>query len=284
MDFITPVVNDPFVFGQVAAANALSDIYAMGGNPLTALNLCCFPKPGTDGFNKTEFKAILEGGISKVQEAGACVVGGHTIRDSEIKYGLAVTGTIHPKDMKPNHEAKAGDVIVLTKPIGTGVLATAMKQGKISEEKFEEATHSMATLNKEACQLMVELGAHAATDITGFGLIVHLLEVAKASSIAIELQSSSVPFFSEVKRLSKQGIKTGATLANEQAAFGKITFSENIPREDQLLYFDPQTSGGLAVFLPESKAKEYIGRLSDQGISASQIGITVSGPSEITIT
>lgn len=268
-DFITPIVDDPFLFGQIAAANALSDIYAMGGKPITALNLCCFPQ---QELAKETLSAILEGGLSKVAEAGALVVGGHTVRDKELKFGLAATGVIHPKNIKSNRGAKPGDAIVLTKPIGTGILSTALKKEKITETELKPAISAMAALNQEAAEIMVQLNAGAATDITGFGLAVHLLNVAKWSGVASEVRLSEVPLFDRVRELSTEGIKTGITFANEQAAFGMISFDEKISREDQLLVFDPQTSGGLAIFINEKLVASLLKRLGDRGVLARRIG------------
>ncbi len=279
-DFITPIVDDPFTFGQIAATNALSDVYAMGGKPLTALNLCCFP---SEGIEQEHLRAILEGGLSKIIEAKASLVGGHTVRDKELKYGLAVTGTIHPKDIKPNRGAKAGNLIYLTKPIGTGILTTAFKKGEIGTEVLQPAVRAMTTLNSSAAEAMVESGADAATDITGFGLVVHLLEVARASQVSIELDWSSIPIFDPVRELSKKGIKTGVTLSNEQSAFGEMSFHSSIMREDQLILFDPQTSGGLAIFIQEKEAKGLSRRLSDLGVEHWQIGKTLSGPPFCTV-
>jgi len=274
-DFITPIVDDPFRFGRVAAVNSLSDVYAMGGKPVTALNLCCFP---CSGLEKSDLRAILEGGLEKITEAGASLAGGHTVRDTELKYGLSVLGTVHPKDLKPNSGAKPGDAIFLTKKLGTGVLTTAGKKGLISEEALEEAIRSMETLNEKACARMVEFGAHAATDITGFGLAVHLLEVAEASQVSLEVSAGALPVFPKALELLGQGIKPGITLQNEQASVGKIEFAPSVSREMQLLCFDPQTSGGLAIFIAEKKTTQLLRALQDDGVEAARIG-TVGGGS-----
>jgi selenide, water dikinase len=276
-DFITPVVDDPYLFGQIAAANSISDVYAKGGRPLTALNICCFPEPGS-GLESSHLKAIVEGGLDKITEAGAILVGGHTVKDSELKYGLAVTGVVHPRDIKPNTGAKEGDAVLITKPIGTGVIGTAIKKGIADPEAARLAGESMAALNRRACELMVEMKAHAATDITGFGLANHLLNVAKASGVGLELRLSEIPVLPTVMKLLKEGVKTGVTFSNEQAAHKHIQFDALLSREEQLLFFDPQTSGGLAIFIPERAGDELLKRLSDEGIPAKRIGEVVVGP------
>ena len=262
VDYITPVVDDPFLFGQVAAANSISDVYAMGGRPLTAMNCCNFPARGID---KASLRRILEGGFSKIKEAGATLVGGHTVRDDELKYGLSVTGLIDPKRITTNAGARPGDHLVLTKPIGTGVIITGYRRGLVSEELLDRAVQWMATLNRVACETMLEFNPHACTDITGFGLSGHALGMAKASKVRLRLRFKDIPRYDESLELIAQGVATSVTTSNLQVAQDYLTFSGSFSEEETWLIVDPQTSGGLFVSLPAEEAPALVSRLRAKG-------------------
>ena len=209
VDFFTPIVDDPYMFGQIAAANSLSDVYTMGGTPITAMNLVGFPSKKMDIKILNE---ILRGGIDKMREAGVILIGGHSLDDPELKYGLSVTGTVHPKKLITNGGAKAGDVLIMTKSLGTGIITTAIKAGVVKKALINRVSNSMAKLNKTASELMQETGVHACTDITGFGFIGHSSQLAKNSKVGLHIQADTVPFFPEVKEFSQPGIYTGGSL------------------------------------------------------------------------
>ena len=213
IDFFTPIVDDPYTFGQIAAANALSDVYAMGGKPLTALNVVCFP---TESLNISVLNDILRGGLDKMGEAGVTLVGGHSIDDAELKYGLSVTGTVHPKRLVTNSGAKAGDKLILTKPLGTGIISTALKGGVVDEETIARVTKCMATLNDKASAVMQEVGVHACTDITGFGLVGHTCQLARNSRVGVNIHLASVPFFPEAGEFAKRGFCPAGLHRNRQ--------------------------------------------------------------------
>jgi len=276
IDFFTPIVDDPYDFGQIAAANALSDVYAMGGKPLTAMNVVCFP---TKRLDISVLKDILRGGIDKMREAGVTLVGGHSIDDAELKYGLSVTGTVHPKRLITNSGAKVGDKLILTKPLGTGIIATALKAGKASKETIAKVTKCMATLNKKASELMQEVGARACTDITGFGFLGHACQLAQSSQVGIKVYSSSVPFFTEVEEFAKKGFCPGGLHRNRDFYSPMVDFSKQVPDYMKDILFDPQTSGGLLISLAPDAAELLIGKLKKAGIhDASIIGEIISKP------
>lgn len=248
LDFFTPVVDDPYAYGQIAAANALSDVYAMGGKPLTVMNICC--------FNPTlappeVWAAVLLGGYDKTTEAGAVVVGGHSVEDREPKFGLSVTGIVNPQHMFANDRALPGDRIWLSKPLGTGIVTTAAKYDACSAEELETAVESMSTLNREACEAGLAVGARCATDITGFGLAGHLSNVARASGVHLEISASALPILPGVERMVAEGHVTGGGTRNREHLGDSLVFAEDVPEWLQLLIVDPQTSGGLAVFSAE---------------------------------
>lgn len=270
VDYITPVVDDPYRFGQVAAANSISDIYAMGGRPLTAMNLCNFPARGID---RDDLRRIMEGGYNKIVEAGATLVGGHTVRDDELKYGLSVTGIIHPGRILTNTGARPGDHLVLTKPIGTGVVITGHRRGLVADELLDRAVAWMATLNKDACEMMLEFEPHACTDVTGFGLSGHAIGIAKGSNVRLRMRFSDIPKYEESLDLIGQGVATSVTASNLQVTRGHLTFSGRFPEEQTWLIVDPQTSGGLLISLPPEQATELVKRLRAKGNdSAAVIG------------
>ncbi len=268
VDYITPVVDDPYLYGQVAAANSLSDVYAMGGRPLTAMNLCNFPGRGIE---KSDLRRILEGGYSKIREAGATLVGGHTVRDDELKYGLSVTGIIDPKRVLTNTAARPGDALVLTKPIGTGVIITGFRRGVASEETLRKAVDWMATLNKEACEAMLEFDPHACTDITGFGFSGHAVGIARGSNVRLRVRFEEIPKYEESLDLIGQGVATSVTASNLQVVKGLLSFSGTFTEEETWLIVDPQTSGGLLVSLPPDDAKKLVERLRKAGNAAAAV-------------
>lgn len=263
VDFFTPIVDDPYLYGQIAAANSLSDVYAMGGKPLTALNIACFPC----SFDTAVLADILKGGAQKIREAGAILVGGHTVTDNEIKYGLSVTGTIDPQKVVTNSGAKPGDVLILTKPIGTGIITTAFKFDIIGEEDLKEATMSMSTLNRVASDVMQKVGVHACTDITGFGLLGHSFEMASGSSVELKISSSGVPLMSKVIELIEKDSVPGGAYSNMHYFSRWVDFGETVAEPEKIALFDPQTSGGLLISVPGEKAQELIRELQANSVA-----------------
>lgn len=267
VDFFTPIVDDPYTFGVIAATNALSDVYAMGGTPLTALNICCF----STGLEPEVYAEILQGGLDKVTEAGAVVLGGHTVTDNEVKFGVAVTGFVHPDKVFTNGGAKPGDVLVLTKPIGTGVISTAFKNEIIGEDKMAEAITSMSTLNKAACEAARKIGVNACTDVTGFGLSGHSYEVASASNVNIRIDISKIPVMEGVLELIEKECIPGGGYANRSHYEKWVEFEGDISEIKKALVFDPQTSGGLLISVPKEKAEDLVKELKDRKTLRSQI-------------
>ena len=268
VDFVTPTCDDPFLFGQIAAANSLSDVYAMGGYPINALNICCFPQEGVASDILAE---VLRGGHSKILEAGATLVGGHTVKDQELKYGLSVTGVIHPDKILRNSTCKPGDKIILTKKVGTGVIITGFKNDLLTWAQAEPAMKSMATLNKVACESMLEVGVNACTDISGFGLARHLCEMALGSNLSIRLNLPAIPVYPESVELFGKGIRTGVTLFNKQSSAPYVTLDHELPREKEMVLYDPQTSGPLAISVPSQKAEELLVLLREKGVQDATI-------------
>lgn len=254
LDFFTPVVDDPYVFGQIAAANSLSDVYAMGGTPLTAMNIVCFPKC----LPSEVLEQILLGGCSKIEEAGALLVGGHSIEDEEPKYGLSVTGTIHPNMVLSNNKAKIGDVLILTKPLGLGILNTAIKAGLTNGKQYEEAIHTMKTLNKYAIEAIKHLRISACTDITGFGLIGHAYEVAKGSSVSIIIDSSKIPVIEGTCEFANMGIIPAGMYSNKEYVENNVKYLSEVEQAIDDVMYDPQTSGGLLIAINKDDAKEAL--------------------------
>jgi selenide,water dikinase len=274
VDFFTPIVDDPYDFGRIAAANALSDVYAMGGTPLTALNIAAFP---IEDLDPGILARILEGGAAVAREAGVAIIGGHTVKDAEPKYGMAVTGTIHPDRIITNAGAKPGDLLLLTKPIGTGILSTALKRGTIDEAAMAPAIEQMTRLNDRASRAMVAHGAHAATDITGFGLLGHAGELARGSRVGLVIDANAVPRYDDVLDLIAAGVVPGGTKDNaaEHAAF--TTFEPYVGAELRLLLSDATTSGGLLIAADPEDAPHIARELADLGTVAF-IGHVTSGP------
>lgn len=257
VDFFTPVVDDPFLFGQIAAANSLSDVYAMGGDPALALNIIGFPSC----LNPDIMAEILRGGASKVQEAGATLAGGHSVEDDEPKYGLCVTGFVHPDKILKNYGAKPGDVLILTKPIGTGIVNTALKAGMASEEAVQRASDVMKTLNKNAKEVFVGYPVNSCTDITGFGLVGHCVEMAESSNVTFEIDANSIPIIAEAVEYAEMGLVPGGTYKNRKY-FEKKSEFDSIKEVYKDLIFDPQTSGGLLISVEEKYRDSIIDDLS----------------------
>jgi selenide,water dikinase len=275
VDFITPPVDDPYWFGQIAAANSLSDVYAMGGMPLAALNLVMFP---TKKLGKDVLKEILRGGNDKVIEAGAIMAGGHSVDDNEPKYGLAVSGLVHPDRILTNCGARAGDSLVLTKPLGTGVLFNACRSGKISFGELERILPIVASLNKNALETALRFEVHSCTDITGFGIVGHALEMARGSGMKITLSYGKLPFYPHARDMYKKGETTGSNAANEKLSEGHLEITAALSPEEKALLFDPQTSGGLLLSVPENQAGQLVNGLKDAGIDAAvKIGEVTGG-------
>jgi selenide,water dikinase len=276
VDFITPPVDDPYWFGQIAAANSLSDIYAMGGRPLTALNLVMFPPKKLD---KSVLKEILHGGNDKVTEAGASMAGGHSVDDNEPKYGLAVTGIVHPDKILTNCGARGGDVLILTKPLGTGVLFNACRSKKLSFKELEVILPQVARLNRKALDVAMTFDIHACTDITGFGIVGHSLEMATGSKVQINLFYNKLPFYPHALEMYRKGETTGSNKANRKLSEGHLEIVTKISREEEDLLFDPQTSGGLLLSVPESQAEHLVSELKNAGVEpAAIIGNAISSP------
>lgn len=275
VDFFTPVLDDPYTFGQVAAANSLSDVYAMGGTPLTVLNVVGWPKGVFPLWVLTE---ILRGGQDKVIEAGAVVAGGHTCIDRELKFGLSVTGVIHPKKIYTNAAARAGDKLILTKPLGMGVISTAIKYGKASSELAVKIGQIMATLNKKPSQIMQRYRVHACTDVTGFGLLGHLYEMMKASSVSARLHYSQIPILEEAFQFASGETIPGGTKSNQKFLEPFVDLSSKISAEQATLIFDAQTSGGLILSAQSEDAKGLLGELHREGVTEARIiGEVVKG-------
>jgi selenide,water dikinase len=276
VDFFPPIVDDPYWFGQIAAANALSDVYAMGGTPLTALNIVGFPIATMPREILTD---ILRGGNEKVVEAGAVVVGGHSIKDKELKFGLAVTGLIDPRRIVTNSGARPGDVLFLTKALGTGIITTAIKRNAVETSVIDVAIRQMAALNKIGAELMVRFGAHAATDITGYGLLGHAYEMAAGSDVTIRISAGKLPVLPDALRLAELGMNPGGSMDNREYLMGKVQISKTLnPNLEHVLY-DPQTSGGLFTAIPESAASGFMAALGSAGLPNQPVGrVEKKGP------
>ena len=293
VDFFTPIVDDPFTFGQIAATNALSDVYAMGGTPLTSLALVCFPEKGDLGI----LERILAGGLSKMIEAGCTVVGGHSIRDEETKFGYSVTGVVHPKRVLANQGAQPGDRLLFTKALGTGVISTAIKKGVAKQEWIEAAVHSMTTLNKAAAEVITGVGAepgashqssavravpqtpwriHALTDITGFGLIGHSRELALASDVSMILHSAKIPKLDGALNCIRAGYIPGGLTANREFAECLVEYEDGISDDAKTILFDPQTAGGLLISVASESADALRQALKAAGVPAAEIGEVIS--------
>ena len=282
VDYITPPVDDPYWFGQIAAANSLSDVYAMGGKPLTALNLVMFPSKKLD---MVFLKEILRGGSDKVLEAEASLAGGHSVDDNEPKYGLAVTGSVHPERILTNCGARVGDALILTKPLGTGVLFNANRSGKLPYAALEKLLPAVATLNHRAMEVALGFEVQACTDVTGFGILGHTLELARGGDVRIDLVYENLPFYPDALRMYQKGESTGSNKANRRLAEGAWQMADQRSAEEQELLFDPQTSGGLLLAVPDAQADDLIARLQNEGVeTAVRVGeVVASGKPHIRV-
>ncbi len=282
VDVFTPIVDDPYWFGVIAAANALSDVYAMGGTPRLALNFAGFPRAK---LSLDVLGEILRGGGDKCTEAGVTVIGGHTIDDPEPKYGLAVTGFVHPDRIVTNATSRPGDQLVLTKPLGMGVITTGIKQGRTSEATIEEAIRVMAVLNRGAAEAMTSVGVSAATDITGFGLLGHLHEMTRAAGVRAHIRLREVPILEEAWTLARMGAIPGGTQRNRGSLEGAVSW-EGIEEEARVLLSDAQTSGGLLMAVPEERVDRLVRALRDRAVPAAAVVGEIAGPGrgEITVT
>jgi selenide, water dikinase len=270
VDFFTPIVDDPYIFGQIAATNSLSDVYAMGGRPLSALAIVCFPDKG----DLDVLQQILAGGLSKMMEAGCTVIGGHSVRDPEIKFGYAVTGTIHPEKIWANASAQVLDALILTKGLGTGVISTAIKQGKAQQSWIDAASRSMTTLNAVAAEVASsgKFVIHAATDITGFGLIGHAREIAAGSGVSLRIDSAKIPLLEGALDCVRAGLIPGGLKNNRDFAECMVSYGPSVPEEIRTILFDPQTAGGLLLSVARSDAQALLAALRHAGVPAVEIG------------
>ncbi|WP_060210466.1 selenide, water dikinase SelD [Sporosarcina koreensis] len=269
LDFFTPIVDNPYDFGQIAATNAISDVYAMGGKPITALNIVAFPISTLD---KSILSDILRGAGDKLKEAGVTLVGGHSIDDQEPKFGLAVTGIVRTDKVRTNAGAKAGDKLVLTKPIGVGIYTTSLKHGALSTDETELVTSIMTTLNKTASEVMASFEVHAATDVTGFGLLGHATEMAKASGASIRIFSEQVPILPRTKELAEAGRIPGGTKSNYAHVADTVTYSEKLDQLDRYILCDAVTSGGLLIAVSANEAEQLVDEMNNKGVNATIIG------------
>ncbi|MFO8010866.1 MAG: selenide, water dikinase SelD, partial [Dehalococcoidia bacterium] len=276
LDYFTPIVDDPYAFGQIAAANALSDVYAMGGMPVTAMNIVCFP---SKTMAISVLKEVLKGGMDKLTEADVCLVGGHSVDDPELKYGLSITGVAHPDRVILNSTAKPGDRLILTKPLGTGIVNTAIKAGMADEESVKSVTMQMATLNRIASELMQQAGVNACTDVTGFGLLGHASEMVQESDTGFRIDHSRIPFFSRAPEFARMGLIPAGTYRNREFRAPIVDFGDDVPVWISDILFDPQTSGGLLISAEREKASDLLEKLHSSGMyEAAIIGEVVIEP------
>ena len=269
VDFFTPIVDDPYTFGQIAASNSLSDVYAMGGRPISALSIVGFPQSGRD---LSILERILQGGLSKMQEAGCAVIGGHSIGDDEIKFGYAVTGIVNPQRVWANAGAKAGDRLVLTKRIGTGIISTALKNNAASDAAVRAAIESMATLNRAGSETAQKFAVHGATDITGFGFLGHARGMAAASQVSLVIDHRAVEILPEARELARRNFLPGGLKRNIEFISNCVEFAESIPEDIRNLLYDPQTSGGLLLSVSREDSSKLVESLAANGVSAKEIG------------
>ena len=278
VDFFTPIVDDPYWFGQIAAANALSDVYAMGGTPKTAMNLVAFPIKQMD---LSVLRQIIQGGLDKLTEAEVVLIGGHSIEDKELKYGLSITGVVHPERVLTKKNLRAGDRLVLTKPLGTGIVNTVIKAGMASADLVDRVTLLMASLNRDAARIMSNFNITACTDVTGFGLLGHLAEMVCGSSMSVRVFSDQVPMIAEALEFASMGLIPAGAYKNREFRESMIDFAETVQRSRQDVLVDPQTSGGLLIGVSTDQATELITALKDTGVGdAAEIGEVLNGPEE----
>jgi len=268
VDYFTPIVDDPYAFGQIAVANALSDVYAMGGKPITAMNIVCFPSKTMDISVLGE---ILSGGLDKLKEAEVTLVGGHSVDDLELKYGLSVTGVIHPEKVILNSGAKPGDKLILTKPLGTGIINTAIKANMADADAVAAVTEQMTMLNNKASEIMQEIGVHACTDVTGFGLLGHACEMIQSGEVGLEIDHTTLPIFPKAIEFAQMGLIPAGTYRNRDFRSAMVNFASGVPDWISDVLFDPQTSGGLIISVSDEKAQTLLTRLHDAGLIQSAI-------------
>lgn len=283
VDFFTPTVDDPYTFGQIAATNALNDVYAMGGKPVTAMNIVCFPIKTMD---KSVLREVLRGGLDKMREAGVLLMGGHSVEDNEIKYGLSVTGTIHPDKILLNRGAKPGDQVILTKPLGTGIISTALKADAVSDALLQKAIACMTQLNKKAAELMLAAGdIHSCTDITGFGFLGHACETIEGSDVGLRIFSAAIPILEGVRDLAETGYIPGGLYRNRNFRIAQVEKAASCPDWIFDVCFDPQTAGGLFFSLPAAKAQALVETMRQAGIADTAIvgDVTSEHPGKIFI-
>ena len=275
LDFFTPVVDDPYLFGQIAVTNALSDVYAMGGKPLVAMNIICFPQEGDVSI----LQDILRGGHDKMAEAGVLLVGGHSVDDNEIKYGLSVVGTVHPDRILKNIGSQPGDKLILTKPVGTGIISTAIKADVAGDAAEAKIAAYMNALNKKSAELMENFEVHACTDVTGFGLLGHACEMIEGSDVGMTIYASRIPVIPETLEFAQMGLIPGGAYRNEKFRASYVERAGSLSDDMMKILFDPQTSGGLLIALPAPEAEELLGMLNHEGIpEAVIIGEITQGP------
>ena len=276
LDFFTPIVDDPYVFGQVAAANALSDVYAMGGRPMTAMNIVCFP---VRTMQMSVLHEILSGGLDKLHEAGVTLVGGHSVEDQELKYGLSITGVVHLDRVVLNRGAKAGDALILTKRLGTGIVNTALKGEMASDEAVAESVRCMTILNSRAAELMLTADVHACTDVTGFGCLGHACEMIEGADVGVHIDASVVPYIPEAREYAEMGLVPGGMHRNRDFRRHMVEFGPEVPRYMSDILFDPQTSGGLLIAVPKAQAGALAAKMREEGVEdATVIGEVVAEP------
>ncbi len=280
VDFFTPIVDDPFIFGQIAATNSLSDIYAMGGKPLNALNIVEFP---SDDLPLSILSQIMDGGLDMANKAGIPILGGHTIKDPVPKYGLVVTGRVEKENLTLNSTAKAGDVLILTKPLGLGIISTAIKKDKAPDFIVDEAVKTMTHLNRGAAEAMNTIGVHACTDVTGYGLLGHLFEMCQASKVSTTLEFNTVPLIQGVYELAQRGFVPGGTKRNMDYVSSYVNFSKTLSKEQQYLLADAQTSGGLLISVAKEKVQDLQSLLNENGCLTNSIIGNVNNPAEFSI-
>lgn len=280
VDYFAPIVDDAYTYGQIAAANSLSDVYAMGGQPRTALSIVGFP---TKGVDFSILGDIMRGGLDKLNEAGVALIGGHSVRDDEIKFGYAITGVLEKKNIKQNNAAQPGNRVLLTKPLGTGLITTALKRGKASSEHVDAAVKVMLQLNKRASEICLQFEVDTMTDITGFGLVGHALEVAKASRITVEIDHRRLPLLPAALDYSRAGFCAGGLTNNREFYAEQVRISESVSADYHNVLFDPQTSGGLLIFSAAADTVPLLASLRREGINAVEIGVTRTGSPDLLI-
>jgi selenide,water dikinase len=277
VDYFTPIVDDPFAYGQIAAANALSDVYAMGGRPISAMNIVCFP---TTTMDLEVLRQILRGGLEKLREADVVLAGGHTVTDPELKYGLAVNGLVHPDKVLINRGARPGDRLLLTKPLGTGIVNTAIKGGLASAEAIAEVIQSMAALNRDAAAVVTAHPTSACTDVTGFGLAGHAREMNEEQGVGFVLEAAALPFFEPVQEYADMGLLPGGLQRNRSHFGPHVDIADGVPQHLADLLFDPQTSGGLLFAIASERVDAVLGELLDKDLRAAVIGEVIDDPRE----